>query len=82
MLGITFSPPDDLKTWAGETGLTTDLLCDADRSVALAYGAADSVDQEKPSRISVLIGPDGKVLKTYAKPDPATHPSEVLADLG
>ena len=82
MLGVTFSPPDDLKTWIGETGLTTDLLCDADRSVALAYGAADSADQERPARMSVLIGPDGKVLKTYEKPDPGTHSSEVLRDLG
>lgn len=81
MLGITFSAPEDLKTWLNETGLTTDLLCDADRSVAMAYGAAESADQEKPTRLSVLIGPDGKVMKTYAKPDPEGHPSEVLSDL-
>ncbi len=81
MLGITFSSLKDLKTWINETGLTTDLLCDADRSVAIAYGAAESGDQEKATRISVLIGPDGKVVKTYAKPDPERHPLEVLMDL-
>lgn len=64
-----------------ETGLTTDLLCDADRSVALAYGAAESADQERPTRVSVLIGADGKVIKSWAKPDPANHPSEVLDEL-
>lgn len=61
--------------------LKTDLLYDADRVVARAYGAAESHDQERPSRLSVLVGPDGKVKKIYAKPDPAAHPSEVLEDL-
>ncbi len=82
MLGITFSAPADLKTWRDETGLTTDLLCDADRAVAMAYGAAETADQERPTRMSVLIGPDGTVVKIYTKPDPESHPSEVLADVG
>ena len=82
LLGITFSPPEDLKAWTGENDMTAHLLCDADRSVAMAYGAAESTDQERPTRMSVLIGPDGRVAKTYAKPDPATHPAEVLKDLG
>jgi len=50
--------------------------------VAIAYGAAESAGQERATRISVLIGPDGRVIKTYAKPDPETHPAELLADLG
>ena len=61
--------------------MTTELLCDTDRSVAVAYGAADSKDQERPKRISVLVGPDGKVVKTYGTPDAEAHPEEVLADL-
>jgi peroxiredoxin Q/BCP len=81
LLGITFSPPEDLKAWAEESGLTTDLLFDSNRSVAMAYGAAESFDQERATRLSVLIGPDGKVVKVYAKPDPDTHPAEVLRDL-
>ena len=82
LLGVTFSPADDLKTWRGEVGLTTELLRDADRSVAMAYGAADGADQEKATRVSVLVGPDGKVVKTYATPDAEAHPGEALADLG
>ena len=81
-VGITFSAPEDLKKWADETGLATPLLCDADRSVAMAYGAADSADQERPKRVSVLIGPDGRVVKTYPEPDAAAHADEVLNDLG
>jgi len=82
LLGITFSTQDDLKSWAEEVGLESDLLCDANRKVAMAYGAADSADQERPKRMSVLVGPDGKVVRTYATPEAAAHPAEVLADLG
>ena len=81
LLGVTFSTPEDLKSWAGENSLTTDLLSDGDRTVALAWGAAETADQERPTRLSVLIGPDGAVRKVYEKPDPGTHPAEVLADL-
>ncbi len=78
---MTFSPAEELKKWSGEVGLTTQLLYDADRSVAMAYGAAASADQEKATRVSVLIGPDGTVVKTYATPDAEGHPAEALADL-
>ena len=59
----------------------TDLLQDADKSVAIAYGAAVDADQERPKRISVLVGPDGVVLRTYDSPDAVLHPAEVLSDL-
>ena len=79
---MTFSTTDDLKKWTDENGYTTELLCDIDRSVAMAYGAADSADAEKAARVSVLIGPDGKVVKTYAVDDAQGHPDAVLADIG
>ena len=82
LLGVTFSPPEDLKEWRDEVGLTSDLLCDVNRAVAMAYGAATSEDQERPKRISVLVGPDGKVIRTYPSPEGEAHPAEALADLG
>ena len=82
LLGVTFSSQDDLKSWGEEVGFESHLLCDANRKVAMAYGAADSADQERPKRMSVLVGPDGKVMRTYATPEAAEHPAEVLADLG
>jgi len=48
--------------------------------MSIAYGAADD-DSARPSRVSVLIGPDGKVSASYATVKPADHPDEVLADL-
>ena len=67
--------------WAGEVGYGGDLLSDADRSVAIAYGAAESPDQERPKRISILVGADGKVVEIYEVSDAEAHPAEVLAGL-
>jgi peroxiredoxin len=80
VLGITFSPSEDLKNWAVEVGLESHLLCDSDRSVAMAYGAAESADQEKATRISIHVGPDGVVRKTYESFDAAAHANDALAD--
>ena len=81
LLGVTFSAAEDLRKWRDEVGLQCDLLSDADRAVGLAYGAAASVDQEKARRMSVLVGPDGKVVNLYPNPDVERHAREVLDDL-
>lgn len=81
MLGITFSTPEDLKKWSAEIGYSGVLLSDADRSVAIAYGAASSPDQEKATRISILVDTDGVVGKTFEVEDALGHPSAVLADI-
>ncbi len=46
----------------------------------MAYGAAEE-GAEKTTRVSVLIGPDGKIAASYATVKPADHPDQVLADL-
>ena len=81
MLGVTFSAADDLKKWRDEVGLQCDLLGDADRAVGLAWGAAESPNQEKARRMSVLVGPHGNVVKVYPDPDVERHAREVLDDL-
>jgi peroxiredoxin Q/BCP len=81
VLGITTSTVADLKAWGSEVGLASELLSDADKSVCKAYGAYDDPAQERPSRISVLIGADGKVAKTWSVADAAGHPAEALKDL-
>ena len=49
--------------------------------MALAWGAAESADQAKAARVSVLVGPDGKVVRVWDSPDPATHAGDVVASL-
>ena len=38
-------------------------------------------DNGLPTRVSVLVGADGKVLASYEEVVPAEHPDQVLADL-
>lgn len=81
VLGITFSAPEDLKKWRDDIGLSCDLLSDGDRSVAMAYGAASSPDQEKAGRIAVSIGADGRIVESYEVADAAGHASAAVASL-
>ena len=82
ILGASFDTPEENKVFVEKFDFPYDLLCDVDRSVGIAYGAADSADAEYPARISYLIDPDGRVAKVYAKVTPADHPDEVLRDIG
>ena len=81
LLGVTFSDTGALRDWREAVGLTSDLLCDADRSVAMAYGAADSPEQQKAGRVSVLIDEGGVVTKVYKPSDVSAHPAEVLREV-
>ena len=75
------SPADNLA-FKDKFNFPYDLLSDTDKSMSMAYGAAADAGAERPKRISVLIGPDGTVLRRYDAVTPADHPDEVLADLG
>ena len=57
------------------------LLCDVDRKIGVAYGAADDASAGSAKRISYLIGKDGKIRKAYPKVNAAAHPEEILKDL-
>ncbi len=81
VLGITTSSATDLKAWGAEVGLASELLSDSDRKVCTAYGAYDDPAQERPSRVAVLIGADGKVAKAYPVSDAAAHPAAALKDI-
>lgn len=81
LLGITFSPAEELARWRASLGLHSTLLSDATREVAMRYGAAEDPTQAKAARLSVLIDRHGTVTQVYASPDPATHAEQVLANL-
>ena len=82
ILGLSFDSPADNGAFREKFSFPFDLLSDSGKSVSIAYGAAADDSAGHPSRISYLIGSDGKVSKAYAKVTPADHPDEVLADLG
>jgi len=57
------------------------LLCDVKREIGVAYGAASSPDSGMASRISYVIGPEGRIEQAYPKVSPKSHPEEVLGSL-
>ena len=81
IVGVSCDSPEANAAFKTKFGFPYDLLCDTDRSMSVAYGAADSPDAERAARISYLIGPDGRIKKVYGNVTPADHPAEVLADL-
>jgi peroxiredoxin len=56
---------------------------DSDKTLAIAYGAADSKDQARPKRVTVVLDAKGDVVLRY--PDigmgMGTHPQDVLEDV-
>lgn len=81
MVGVSFDSVKDNAAFAAKYGFQYPLLCDTDRTVGLAYGAADDASARSPKRISYLIGADGRVEKAWPKVQAAQHPAEVLAGL-
>ena len=81
MLGISFDTLEENKAFAEKFGYTFPLLCDTDRKLGVAYGAADNAEQARARRIGVIIAPDGTVREYLPKVDARTYPAEVLARL-
>ena len=80
MLGVSFDSPAENKAFKEKFKFSYDLLSDVDKMASIKFGAAE-LSSSNASRVSVLIGPDGKVVKVYDKVTPAEHPEQVLADL-
>ena len=51
------------------------------REIGVAYGAADDASAANASRITYVIGPDGKIAQAHPKVSVKSHPKEVLASL-
>ena len=54
------------------------LVADTDGKIAQAFGVP--VNNGYASRMSFLIGKDGKIKKVYPKVDPTAHTAEILTD--
>ena len=81
LIGASFDQVEDNAAFAQRLGLSFPLLCDSDRSVALAYGACQDPRARYPDRVSVLIDEQGRVMRVYDQVDPRDHAARVLADL-
>ena len=82
MLGASFDPVDANLKFADEHQFPYPLLSDLDHEVGPAYGVEQEGDKRQfARRHTFLIGPDGRLAKTYEVTDFAGHPEEVIADI-
>lgn len=81
ILGVSFDEPRANQAFAAAESFPFRLLSDADRTLAVAVGAADAPTQAVARRVSYLVGPDGKVRAVYDAVTPASHARDVLGDL-
>lgn len=71
----------DNAAFAKKFNFNFPLLTDPDRKVGIAYGAADSAQDQHAKRVGVVIGPDG-VIKYYSpKVSAAAFPQLALGEL-
>ncbi len=77
---MSFDTQADNKAFAEKFSFDYPLLCDVDRTMGLAYGAADEPGVGGyAKRIAVIIGPSGEVLEFVPSADCAEFPREALS---
>ena len=81
MIGVSFDSVEENRRFAQKFDFPFPLLCDTDRSIGIAYGAADSAKDEYARRIAYVIDENGSVAQAHAKVDAASYPREQLATL-
>ena len=81
ILGASFDTPEENKAFAKKFDFPFPLLCDTDRKIGLAYGAANSADDEYARRIAYVIDENGKIAQAHGKVDAANYPKTQLETL-
>jgi peroxiredoxin Q/BCP len=82
ILGISFDGVEANKKFAEKYSFPYRLLCDTDKKIGIAYGAADSADASTAARVAYLIGADGKIEKSFGKVKPADFTDLALNSCG
>ncbi len=78
ILGVSFDGVAANRAFAEKFDFPYQLLCDTDRAIGVAYGAADDVKAATARRISYLIDPSGNVKHVWPKVDVKIHADDVL----
>lgn len=79
VLGISSDSVESHVQFAQKYHLPFTLLANPDKTIISTYDALK--ENGGTSRISYLIDPSGKIVKTYPQVDPAHHGAEILQDL-
>jgi peroxiredoxin Q/BCP len=75
---VSFDTPAENKAFAEKFNFNFPLLCDTDRAMGVAYGAAASATASTAQRVGVVVGPDGRIKEWLPKVDARTYPKDVL----
>ena len=78
MVGVSFDDVAANAAFAKKYGFAFPILSDADRSIAIAYGAAPDKSAGYAKRITVVVGADGRVEQVIEKVDVKTHAGTLL----
>lgn len=78
---MSFDTPDENARFASKFNFPYPLLCDTDRKIGLAYGAATSEKDEYARRIAYVIDENGRIQEAHEKVDAKSYPAEQLARL-
>jgi peroxiredoxin len=79
-VGVSFDPPADTARWVENQKFPFEVWTDTNRTLAMAYGAAESADASRPSRVTVMLDANADLLLTYGSVSVQTHPEDVLRD--
>jgi peroxiredoxin Q/BCP len=79
VFGISSDSGGSHKKFIEKYHLPFPLLSDPEKKVIKSFGAVGAVG--KTMRVSILINPEGDIIKTYPHVDPAAHAKEILADI-
>jgi thioredoxin-dependent peroxiredoxin len=78
---VSFDDAEANTRFAEKYDFPFPLLCDTERKIGIAYGAADSPKDEYAKRIAYLIDEKGKIAEAHGKVDPRNYPKEQLKTL-
>jgi peroxiredoxin Q/BCP len=81
ILGVSRQGEKSHQEFKSKHGLQFDLLVDEDGKFGKALGVGTMPVVGWSKRQSLLIGPDGKVIKIYDSVNPKEHAAEVLKDI-
>ena len=80
VFGISFDSVESHKKFVAKYKLPFLLLADTDKKISYSYGAAGSMSLV-PSRVTFVIGNDGKIVRVFPKVKPAEHATELRETL-
>ena len=81
VMGVSFDTVEENRAFAEKFGFSFPLLCDIERKIGTAYGAADSPKDEYARRIAYVIDEQGKIAQAHPKVDASSYPSWQLGNL-